>query len=176
MGEVITEKDKEYEAQERAAAPGDDQAMADRVNNRSLRPNSDAFREFMKSGWADEDPDIKPLESSKFTPARRATLGKAFAGERLVIPAGQPKVRNNDCDYMFRPDSTFAYYTGLGTDYEAGAVLVLNPVDPDSPEAKAGATHVPELFVATRADNSTADFFMNAHYGEYWVDDRHRNA
>ncbi len=104
--------------------------MADRVNNRSLRPNSDAFREFMKSGWADEDPDIKPLESSKFTPARRATLGKAFAGERLVIPAGQPKVRNNDCDYMFRPDSTFAYYTGLGTDYEAGAVLVLNPVDP----------------------------------------------
>ena len=62
MGEVITEKDKEYEAQERAAAPGDDQAMADRVNNRSLRPNSDAFREFMKSGWADEDPDIKPLD------------------------------------------------------------------------------------------------------------------
>ena len=172
MGEVITEKDKEYEAQERAAAPGDDQAMADRVNNRSLRPNSDAFREFMKSGWADEDPDIKPLESSKFTPARRATLGKAFAGERLVIPAGQPKVRNNDCDYMFRPDSTFAYYTGLGTDYEAGAVLVLNPVDPDSPEAKAGATHVPELFVAPRADNSTADFFMNAHYGEYWVGPR----
>ena len=50
MGEVITEKDKEYEAQERAAAPGDDQAMADRVNNRSLRPNSDAFREFMKAG------------------------------------------------------------------------------------------------------------------------------
>ena len=27
MGEVITEKDKEYEAQERAAAPGDDQGL-----------------------------------------------------------------------------------------------------------------------------------------------------
>ena len=58
-----------------------------------------------------------------------------------MIPAGQPKVRNNDCDYMFRPDTTFAYYTGLGSDYEAGAVLVLNPVDPDSPEAAAGKTH-----------------------------------
>ena len=97
---------------------------------------------------------------------------KAFPGERLVIPAGQPKVRNNDCDYMFRPDTTFAYYTGLGSDYEAGAVLVLNPVDPDSPEAAAGKTHTPELFVAPRADNSTEDFFMSAHYGEYWVGPR----
>ena len=60
-----------------------------------------------------------------------------------MIPAGSPKVRNNDCDYMFRPDTTFAYYTGLGQDYEAGAVLVLNPLDPDSPEAKAGKTHEP---------------------------------
>ena len=138
MGEVITAKDKEYEAEERATAPGANQSMSDRVNNRSLRPQSAAFKEFMKSGWADDDPEINPLESSKFTPARLEALGKAFPGERLVIPAGQPKVRNNDCDYMFRPDTTFAYYTGLGSDYEAGAVLVLNPVDPDSPEAAAG--------------------------------------
>ncbi len=134
MGEVITAKDKEYEAEERATAPGANQSMSDRVNNRSLRPQSAAFKEFMKSGWADDDPEINPLESSKFTPARLEALGKAFPGERLVIPAGQPKVRNNDCDYMFRPDTTFAYYTGLGSDYEAGAVLVLNPVDPDSPK------------------------------------------
>ena len=172
MGEVITAKDKEYEAEERATAPGANQSMSDRVNNRSLRPQSAAFKEFMKSGWADDDPEIKPLESSKFTPARLEALGKAFPGERLVIPAGQPKVRNNDCDYMFRPDTTFAYYTGLGSDYEAGAVLVLNPVAPDSPEAAAGKTHTPELFVAPRADNSTEDFFMSAHYGEYWVGPR----
>ncbi len=89
-----------------------------------------------------------------------------------MIPAGSPKVRNNDCDYMFRPDTTFAYYTGLGQDYEAGAVLVLNPLDPDSPEAKAGKTHEAELFVAPRADTATQDFFMNAHYGEYWVGPR----
>ena len=31
----------------------------------------------------------------------------------------------------------------IHTDYEAGAVLVLNPVDPDSPEAAAGKTHPP---------------------------------
>ena len=172
MTEVITDKDKEYEAEERRNAPGNDQDMSDRVNNRSLRPRSEAFKEFMRTGWADDEPDIKPLESSKFTPQRLEALGKAFPGERLVIPAGQPKVRNNDCDYAFRPDTTFAYYSGLGMDYEAGAVLVLNPVDPDSPEAKAGRTHTPELFVAPRADNSTTDFFMNAHYGEYWVGPR----
>ena len=38
MGEVITDKDKEYEKMERESAPGPDQAMSDRVNNRSLRP------------------------------------------------------------------------------------------------------------------------------------------
>ena len=81
-------------------------------------------------------------------------------------------MRNNDCDYAFRPDSAFTYYTGLGQDYEAGAVLVLNPLDPDDPRAAAGETHVPELFVAPRADNSTEDYYRDAHYGEYWVGPR----
>lgn len=172
MSDVITDKDREYEARERAMAPGDDQPTEDRVNNRTLRPTGDAFREFMTTGWDNQEPAIEPLASSKFTPARLKALGQRFVGERLVIPAGTPKVRANDCDYAFRPDTTFAYYTGLGQDYEAGAVLVLNPVAEGSEEAKAGMTHVPELFVAPRADNSTADYYMNAHYGEYWVGPR----
>ena len=44
MNEVITDKDKEYEAMEQSSAPGPDQAMSDRVNNRSLRPRSEASR------------------------------------------------------------------------------------------------------------------------------------
>ena len=52
----------------------------------------------MTTGWDDNEPQIEPLESSKYTPARLEALGKAFPGERIVIPAGQPKVRNNDCD------------------------------------------------------------------------------
>ena len=148
------------------------QKAQDRVNNRSLRPNSDSFKEFMTSGWDNQEPQIEPLESSKYTPARLEALGKRFPGERLVIPAGQPKVRNNDCDYAFRPDTTFAYYTGLGQDYEAGAVLVLEPVQAGSEEEAAGKTHVPQLFVAPRADNSTAAFYKDPHYGEYWVGPR----
>lgn len=164
MSEVITEQDKEYEAREEATAPGDDQPMGDRVNNRSLRPRSDAFVEFMSSGWDDNEPAIERLASAEFTPARLQALSEAFPGERLVIPAGQPKVRNNDCDYAFRPDSAFSYYTGLGQDYEAGAVLVLDP--------NADGTHTPMLFVAPRADHYTQDFFKDPHYGEYWVGPR----
>lgn len=59
MSEVITEKDKEYEAREEANAPGADQAMSDRVNNRSLRPNSSAFIDFMKTGWDASEPEIE---------------------------------------------------------------------------------------------------------------------
>ena len=171
MGEVITDKDKEYEKMEREAAPGPDQAMSDRVNNRSLRPRSEAFKEFMTTGWDDNEPQIEPLESSKYTPARLEALGKAFPGERIVIPAGQPKVRNNDCDYAFRPDTTFSYYTGLGEDFEAGAVLVLNPVDPDSPERRP-ARRMFRNCSCSACQPLHAGLFMNAHYGEYWVGPR----
>lgn len=87
MNEVITDKDKEYEAMEQSSAPGPDQAMSDRVNNRSLRPRSEAFKEFMTTGWDDNEPVIEPLESSHYIQARLDTLGKAFPGERIVIPA-----------------------------------------------------------------------------------------
>ncbi len=51
MSEVVTDKDKEYEAREAAAAPGDAQPNADRVNNRTLRPTGETFKHFMTTGW-----------------------------------------------------------------------------------------------------------------------------
>lgn len=179
MNEALTDKDRQHETAEAEGAPGERQPAADRVNNRTLSPHGDTFREFMATGWDDQEPEVEPLESSRYIGERLAALGRRFPGERLVIPAGQPKVRSNDCDYAFRPDTTFAYYTGLGQDYEAGAVLVLNPLPAESVESAEaaesdgqGATHEPELFVAPRADNSTEDYYRNAHYGEYWVGPR----
>ena len=172
MSDVITPQDKEYESMEKRGAPGDDQPLGNRVNNRTIAPRSHAFTQFMTTGWDHQEPAVEPLESSGFTPERLRTLGERFPGERLVIPAGRPKVRNNDCDYAYRPDSAFSYYTGLGQDYEAGAVLVLDPVDPNSPEAADDVTHTPELFVAPRADSGTQDYYRDAHYGEYWVGPR----
>ncbi|RBP99146.1 aminopeptidase P family protein [Bifidobacterium xylocopae] len=150
----------------------DEQDMADRVNNRTLRPNSAKFQEFMTEGWGRQEADVQPLESSKYIGERLAKLGARFPGERLVIPAGDYKTRNNDNDYAFRPDSAFAYYTGLGEDLEPGSILVLDPLDPDSPEAKAGQTHRAELFAHPRADQSTKDYYRSSQYGEYWVGPR----
>ena len=80
MNEVITDKEQEYEAMEQSSAPGPDQAMSDRVNNRSLRPRSEAFKEFMTTGWDDNEPQIEPLESSKYTPARLGGIGQGVPG------------------------------------------------------------------------------------------------
>ena len=172
MADMITPQDEEFKSMEQHDALGDDQPIGNRVNNRTLAPRSHTFAQFMATGWDHQEPAIEPLKSSEFTPARLKSLGQRFAGERLVIPAGVPKVRNNDCDYAFRPDSAFSYYTGLGQDYEAGSVLVLNPVDSNSPEAADGVTHTPQLFVAPRADSGTQDYYRDAHYGEYWVGPR----
>ena len=146
-------------------------AQTERSHNRTLRPESTGFEKFMLTGWGEENSDIRPLDSSRYTPARLRALGRKFAGERLIIPAGQPKVRNDDCDYAFRPDSAFAYYTGLGQDYEAGAILVLEPVPSVQNGKDAGTeeTHNATLYAHPRSDQTTSDYYRSAAYGEYWV-------
>ncbi|NEG96686.1 M24 family metallopeptidase [Bifidobacterium sp. SMB2] len=138
----------------------------------SRRPLGANFREFMRTGWADHKLDTEPLPSSEYTPERWKAIGRLFPGERLVFPAGAHKQRSNDLDYAFRPNTSFAYLTGLGKDYDPDAVLVLEPVRPGSPEANAGTTHVPMLYMHQPADNSTSDFYMSAEYGEYWIGPR----
>jgi Xaa-Pro aminopeptidase len=148
----------------------DVQPIAERVNNRSMSPvHSKAFREFMQTGWRDDEPEAKRLESADHAATRRTELGKQFEGQRIVIPAGNAKARNNDCDYPFRPDTTFAYYTGLGQDHEPGAVLVLEPVlgaQGDEP------THTAKLFLHHRADHTTSEFYSSSQFGEYWIGPR----
>ncbi len=90
-------------------------SLAERVNNRSRRPSSDAFREFMGSQWGPRpDPGITRSAVADYLPARAIAAGEPFAGERLVIPAGTYKVRSNDCTYRFRAYSAFAHLSGLG--------------------------------------------------------------
>src|SRR5690625_6261799 len=91
------------------------QDLADRGSNRSQRPDSQAFRDFIASDWAPRTgpaPVREPV--AEHTERRRAAISAAFPGERLVLPAGPLKVRSNDTDYRFRPHSAFAHLTGLG--------------------------------------------------------------
>lgn len=141
--------------------------LKDRVNNRSHRPDSRNFKEFMMSDWAPRrDLGITAGEFAQFTPARRDAVSAAFPGERLVVPAGGLKVRSNDTDYRFRPHTAFAHLTGFGTDQEPDAVLVLNPVF----AADGTATgHEAILFVRPLADRNSEEFYADSRYGEFWV-------
>jgi Xaa-Pro aminopeptidase len=90
----------------------------------------------------------------------------ALPGERLVLPAGEFRVRSNDTDYRFRPHSAFAHLTGLGTDREPDAVLVLEPA---RPQAEGGEPYTATLFFRPRAERDTEEFYASPRYGELWV-------
>ncbi|GAA1621132.1 aminopeptidase P family protein [Georgenia ruanii] len=149
------------------AQTSSEQALTDRGSNRSQRPTSQAFRAFIADGWGprpDGLPDRSP--AADFAAARRDAVGRLFPGERLVVPAGQLVTRNNDNDYRFRPHSAFAHLTGLGTDQEPDAVLVLHPV-PDTGEE--GPTHEAVLYFRPRAGRDSEEFYADSRYGELWV-------
>jgi Xaa-Pro aminopeptidase len=124
-------------------------------------PFSEAFQAFIGEGWAPYSTELPAqLPASRAAVARRAALSARFPGDRLVIPAGGYKVRSNDTDFRFRPHSAFAHLTGLGTDREPDAVLVLEPTD---------SGHDATLFFTPRAPRDSAEFYSDARYGEMWV-------
>jgi len=126
------------------------------------RPTTDEFRAFVAASWAPRSTE-RPTEAeaAPYAALRRATVSAAFPGQRLVIPAGGLKVRSNDCDYIFRPHSAFAHLTGLGSDREPDAVLVLEP--------REDGTHESILYFRPLADRDSEEFFGDSRYGEFWV-------
>lgn len=137
------------------------------------RPTSALFQEFIGSDWGPRPEGPQRAESADYTPARRARVSQAFPGERLVVPAGELKVRSNDTDYRFRPHSAFAHLTGLGTDLEPNAVLVLHPVDGAAPvdgeSGEPASTHEAVLYFHPRTSRKDPEFWSNSRYGEFWV-------
>ncbi|OMH29005.1 Xaa-Pro aminopeptidase [Tersicoccus phoenicis] len=147
------------------------QPLQDRVNNRSQRPESKAFKEFMAGQWAPADTATPERDAvAPFAAERRRRISAAFPGERLVLPAGPLKVRSNDTDYRFRPHSAFAHLTGLGVDHEAEAVLVLEPVE--SGTGDDGGGHEATLYFRPLAGRDSEDFYASARYGEFWIGPR----
>ncbi|WP_394274705.1 aminopeptidase P family protein [Luteococcus sp.] len=134
-----------------------------RLPNRQT-PFSEAFVDFIPRDWAPYDSTLpERLPASEAAVTRREELSKAFPGERIVVPAGGLKVRSNDCDYVFRPHSAFAWLTGLGSDREPDAVLVLEPTDQG---------HDSTLYFKPRAPRTDPEFYADARYGEMWVGQR----
>lgn len=126
------------------------------------RPSSPAFRAFIASGWGPRPDRLPaPLPAAPYAAVRRGHVSELMPGQRLVIPAGGLRTRSNDTDYRFRPHSAFAHLTGLGTDREPDAVLMLEP---------AGASgHEAVLFFRPRAERDSEEFYASPRYGELWV-------
>ncbi|MGP7960392.1 aminopeptidase P family protein [Sanguibacter sp. A247] len=142
-----------------------EQSLAARGEQRSQRPDSSAFRDFVMSGWgAPTTSGPVRAEVADFAQRRRDAISAQFPGARLVVPAGPLKVRSNDTDYRFRPHSAFAHLTGLGTDQEPDAVLVLHP--------RADGGHDSVLYFRPASGRDTDEFFSSSRYGEFWVGPR----
>ncbi len=146
---------------EQPAGPETTQPADAAVEHRQ-RPRSEAFKRFIASGWAPRPDAVPtPAESASWAASRRERLSAQFPGERLVIPAGGLRTRSNDTDYRFRPHSAFAHLTGLGTDQEPDAVLVLEP--------RQGGGHDAVLYFRPRAERDSEEFYADPRYGELWV-------
>jgi Xaa-Pro aminopeptidase len=113
----------------------------------------EAYAAFMRQGWGDRDLDLPPHPVAPWAARRRARLAEMFPGERLVIPAGTFKVRSNDTDYRFRPDTAHTYLSGNQT---TDAVLVV-----DGGEST--------LYARPRSSRQTDEFFRDRQYGELWA-------
>ena len=116
----------------------------------------------MREGWArDPAPAAAPAEIAPYAAKRREALSAAFPGRVIVVPAGTPRVRNDDVPYSFRAGSDFVWLTGETT---PDAVLVMTP-SPESP-----ATHTSTLYIRVCASrHESAEFFRDRNYGELWT-------
>ena len=112
-----------------------------------------AYAAFMRQGWGDRELDLPRHPVAPWAERRRARLAEAFPGERLVVPAGNFKVRANDTDYRFRVDTAHVYLCGNQT---SDAVLVL-----DDGEAT--------LYARPRSSRESDEFFRDRRYGELWA-------
>lgn len=125
-------------------------------------PISEPLRELMRRGWGErESEEVAPFESAPWAAARRSTLSSQFTGKRLLIPAGQFKVRNNDCDFNFRANSAFIHLTGMAAgDIVPESILLFEPTP---------TGHEITLFVHPRNDRNLETFYRDRRHGEFWV-------
>jgi len=123
---------------------------------------SAAFAEFMSTGWTPTPlTGIVQDEVIAQCVGRREKLSAAFTKLRLVIPSGAAKQRTNDQDYLYRPHTAFAYYTGVqGVEANPDSVLVMEPN---------GSGHTPILFINPRSTRDTSAFYTDVKNGELWV-------
>jgi Xaa-Pro aminopeptidase len=116
----------------------------------------------MLQGWSadTERPGMPPAPPADVIARRRADVSADWRGVRLIVPAGQPRLRSGDSHYPFRPESNYVWLTG---DQTPGGVLVLEP---------AGGQHEATLYLPPPSGRNDDSFWLNGAHGELWVGPR----
>ncbi|MDP9116846.1 MAG: Xaa-Pro aminopeptidase [Actinomycetota bacterium] len=96
-------------------------------------------------------------DAASYAAKRRERLSPEFAGQLVVIPAGNLKVRANDTEYGFRATSSFTWLTG---ETAADAVLVMSPTL---------SGHDSTLYVREFAQPGEVAYFTDRAHGAVWV-------
>jgi len=134
------------------------------ASNRSRTPQSKKFMDFIGSNWGELDQGkIARWQVGDYAAKRRKELAKKFTGKVILVEAGQPRVRANDTDYRYRPDSAFAHLTGWGSATVPGSALL---IDARGKVAKS------KLYLMPTAGKDSDEFFANPAIGEFWVGPR----
>lgn len=134
------------------------------VPNRSRFPHSKKFLKFISSQWEDKPAsNAKRWEVADYALKRRERLAKEYPGKLILIEAGSMKVRSNDTEYRFRPDTAFTYFTGWGSETVPDSVLI---IDARSKKLKT------RLYMRPTAGRETTEFFANSMIGEFWTGPR----
>jgi Xaa-Pro aminopeptidase len=126
-------------------------------------PTSDAFRDFMATGWAEPDRTARVEPgAAEAAAAHRARLSARFPAETLVVASGRSAVRSNDTEFSFRPHSDFAWLTGCVAE---AAVVVMRPTASGDGASGHGAV----LYLTEPAYAGEEAFYADAMRGELWV-------
>jgi len=134
------------------------------ASNRSRTPHSKRFMEYISSQWGDlPAADTARWPVADFAAKRRSDLAKLFPGKVILIEASLPRVRANDTDYRYRPDSAFTHLTGWGSATVPGAALLIDA---------RGKTPKEKLYLMPTAGKDSDEFFANPAIGEFWVGPR----
>ena len=148
-----------------AAAATDDSADDAAVTPEPVRKRphmSPQLVEWLSHEWEPAPRMPHPAEGSGVsaqTTARREALSAHFAGQLIVVPAGQMKTRANDTQYPFRAASSFVWLTGETVE---GAVLVMAP-------RSSGAGHDSALYIREYHHAGSERFFTDHQFGAIWV-------
>ncbi|GAA3744367.1 Xaa-Pro aminopeptidase [Spinactinospora alkalitolerans] len=154
----MTEHQRPRAETEQSSAAGGDAPVFKPRKNGQYQSVSEELAAWMRTGWADtERRGLEPLDQAPYAAKRRAALSARFPGERIVVPAGNLKVRSNDTEYPFRAACDYVYLTG---DQSEDGCLVLEP--------RAEGGHDATVYLLPRSDRGNGEFWLDGH-GELWT-------